>query len=173
MGIVDRGGNPMPGPLPKENKLRQRRNREVSAKTLKDKGPALVKGVGKTAKIPELPKRRRKWRPETIAWWNDLWKSPMAVEFIESDLHQLYLLADLIDEYWRIPARELGKKKELANEIRLQRQCFGLTPIDRRRLQWEIERGESANAKGEKRRNSRKKTKTHKVDPRTVLDSRN
>jgi hypothetical protein len=32
----------------------------------------------------------------------------------------------------------------LAAEIRLQRQCFGLTPLDRRRLQWEIERAEAA-----------------------------
>lgn len=163
----------MSGPLPKENKLRQRRNREATAKTLTDKGPALVKGSGKSARIPELPKRRRKWRAETIAWWEDLWKSPMAVEYIEADLHQLYLLADLIDEYWRLPAKELGKKKELANEIRLQRQCFGLTPIDRRRLQWEVERGESASAKGQKRRNAGRNTKKHKVDPRSVLDSRN
>jgi hypothetical protein len=95
----------------------------------------------------------------------------MSAEFIESDLHQLYILADLMDEYWRVPAKETGKKQSLANEIRLQRQCFGLTPIDRRRLQWEIERGESATEKGRKRRNA--PTKEHQVDPRKFLDEVN
>ena len=175
----------MPGPVPKKAELRQRRNKEVTAKTLKDTGSSPVKAAGKAGnvgktgkagkagKIPELLKRRQKWRPETIAWWEDLWKSPMAVEFLESDLHQLYILADLIDQFWRLPGKEVGKKKELANEIRLQRQCFGLTPIDRRRLQWEIEKAEGANAKGQKRRNEGRKVKKYKVDPRSVLESAN
>ena len=61
----------------------------------------------------------------------------------------------------------------LANEIRLQRQCFGLTPIDRRRLEWEIEKAEGANAKGQKRRNEGRKVKEYKVDPRTALEAKN
>ena len=171
-----------PGPVPKKAELRQRRNKEVTARTLpadaagRAAKTGRAKKAGKSAgaiKMPELPKRRRKWRPETIAWWKDLWESPMAVEFIESDLHQLYILADLIDQFWRLPGKEVGKKKELANEIRLQRQCFGLTPIDRRRLQWEIEKGEAANVKGQKRRNERRKVKRYNVEPRSILDGVN
>jgi hypothetical protein len=62
----------------------------------------------------------------------------MAPEFERSDVHGLYLLAVLVDEFWLEPSQQL------AAEIRLQRQCFGLTPIDRRRLQWEIDRGDEA-----------------------------
>jgi hypothetical protein len=58
----------------------------------------------------------------------------MAEEYLDADIHGLYILADLVDAYWRAPTLQL------AAEIRQQRQCFGLTPIDRRRLQWEVKR---------------------------------
>jgi len=155
----------MPGPAPKKPKLRQRRNKDVTARIFQEKKPI--------TNIPELPKRRRKWREETIAWWKDIWESPMAPEFIQSDIHQLYILADLIDQYWRDQAKGKGASPALATEIRLQRQCFGLTPIDRRRLQWEIEKGEAASIKGQKRREKGRKTKTYKVDPRAALEAKN
>ena len=153
----------MPGPVPKNPKLRQRRNKVSTARSFELKETR--------CRMPKLPKRRRKWRPETLGWWRDIWKSPMAVEFIKSDMHQLYILADLIDQYWRESASRNGPSPALATEIRLQRQCFGLTPIDRRRLQWEIERGEDANVKGQKRRNA--PVKNYKVDPRAALDAKN
>ncbi|MBW1600885.1 hypothetical protein JJV70_01960 [Streptomyces sp. JJ66] len=72
----------------------------------------------------------------------------MASEFVDGrvDVHGLYMLAVLVDDFWREPSASL------AAEIRLQRQCFGLTPIDRRRLQWEIDRGEDASERTRKRR---------------------
>jgi hypothetical protein len=155
----------MPGPSPKNPKLRQRRNKDVKARTFKDKKSL--------KRIPDLPKRRRKWRVETIAWWRDIWKSPMSPEFIKSDIHQLYILADLIDQYWRESSTKKGPSTALATEVRLQRQCFGLTPIDRRRLEWEIEKAEGANVKGQKRRNEGRKLKNYKVDPRDVLEAKN
>lgn len=155
----------MSGPPPKKPELRQRRNKKLTARTLPEKKPGLS--------VPELPKRRRKWRPETLAWWQDIWNSPMAPEFIESDIHQLYILADLIDQYWRQSGTKEGPSAQLATEIRLQRQCFGMTPIDRRRLEWEIERGEGASAKAAKRREQGRKVKNYKVDPRTALESKN
>lgn len=89
--------------------------------------------------VPELPDEAGvEWHPMTVSWWEDIWASPMAPEFDESDIHGLYLLASLVDAFWCEPSQAL------AAEIRLQRQCFGLTPIDRRRLQWEIDRGEEA-----------------------------
>lgn len=65
----------------------------------------------------------------------------MVGEYVQSDLHRLYMLADLLDLYWY-------GSRGLAVEIRLQGQCFGLTPLDRRRLQWEIQKVEE----GERRR---------------------
>lgn len=97
----------------------------------------------------------------------------MAPEFIQSDIHQLYILADLIDQYWRESSTKKGSSPALATEVRLQRQCFGLTPIDRRRLEWEIEKAEDANAKGQRRRNEGRKVKEYKVDPRTALEAKN
>lgn len=90
------------------------------------------------------------WHPLTVQWWLDIWASPMAPEFEKSDIHGLYILAALIDTFWHKPG------KDTAAEIRLQRVAFGLTPIDRRRLQWEIERTDEAQDKGARRRASRK-----------------
>lgn len=149
----------MHGPIPKNRKLLQRRNKEGSAQIFIDKHPL--------KKMPELPKRRRKWRPETLAWWEDIWSSPMASEFIKVDIHGLYILADLIDCYWR------EHNATLATEIRLQRQCYGMTPIDRRRLQWNIERAEKANERGRKRREKGKKSKNYEIDPRDILEGIN
>ena len=62
----------------------------------------------------------------------------MVTEYLRADLAGFYIFADLTDRFWKNPSAAL------AAEIRLQRQCFGLTPIDRRRLQWEVERVEQA-----------------------------
>lgn len=91
------------------------------------------------------------WNEMTISWWVDIWASPMAPEFEKSDVHGLYVLAALVDSFWTHPS------KETAAEIRLQRQAFGLSPIDRRRLQWEIERTDEAQDKGKRRRASQEK----------------
>lgn len=120
----------MPGQIPKPAAIRQRQNRASTRATLTS-----TKGI----RVPSLPKvEGREWQALTVAWWRDTWKSPMAAEFHPSDIHALYVLADLIDRYWTKPSTEL------AGEIRQHRQAFGLTPLDRRRLEWSIERAETA-----------------------------
>ena len=132
----------MPGPIPKPAALRQRRNKVSTAATL-------VATSAPRQRAPRLPDwgEGQEWHRLTRAWWRDVWRSPMAEEFDkgEVDIHGLYILAVLVDQFWKEPSREL------AAEIRLQRQCFGLTPIDRRRLQWEIERGEQAETRTRQR----------------------
>lgn len=120
--------------LPKRNPAR--RNRSTTSATLV---------ADARVKMPPLP-GGHDWHPATVAWWKDVWASPMAPEYHESDVHGLYILAMLVDGFWSAPSQAL------AAEIRLQRQCFGLTPIDRRRLQWEIERTDEAQEKGRRRR---------------------
>ena len=139
----------MPGPAPKDPKLRQRRNKTTTASTLlvevprppaKNGGKKSDQNEGTSASIPELPARavgEVPWHPETIVFWREVWASPMAAEFIAADVPGLVIVARLVD---RFNYGDVG----LAAEIRLQRQCFGLTPLDRRRLQWEIERVEAA-----------------------------
>jgi len=141
-------------PLPKHPSTRARRNKVAGARTL-----TVVHDV-ETPPLPQL-EVDVDWHPMTEAWWDGIWSSPMAPEFDPSDLHGLYLLARLVDAFWYEPSTAL------AAEIRLQRQCFGLSPIDRRRLQWEIDRGEEAERNTTQRRNASKpKGSTRKRAPR-------
>lgn len=98
----------------------------------------------------------------TRRWWKDLWASPMAGEYLRVDTHALFRLAVLIDKFWRQPS------KELASEIRLQQQAFGLTPSDRRRLEWTVEKVEEAKDKRDIRR-SREAKIIQSGDPRKLL----
>ena len=95
------------------------------------------------SKVPVLPFEAN---AACLAWWADVWASPMAPEFVRSDIHGLFMLAYLVDEFWSEGAVD---RKALLGEIRLQRQCFGLSPIDRRRLQWEIDMASGARAGSE------------------------
>ena len=128
---------------------------------------------GKKRRVPALPRLRtpdkehplengkaHEWHPLTRAWWRDVWRSPMASEFVQADTHGLYRLAMLIDKFWNNPDYTLSA------EIRLEQQCFGLTPIDRRRLQWSVEKAEEATCKTQRR----VMAETAPIDdPRTVL----
>lgn len=140
----------------KDPSLRRRRNTAASAATL----------TGNLTVIrPDLPERPEGWRPETLSWWDDLWASPMAAEYHPSDKHALYILAALMDQFWTFP------DSKLAGEIRLQRQSFGLTPYDRRRLEWTIETADEAKDRGNQRRTRQAATKPdpQRPDPRLAL----
>jgi hypothetical protein len=97
------------------------------------------------------------WHAATHAWWRDIWRSPMAAEFLQADLHGLYRLAVLVDGYWLAP------RKDIAAEIRLEQAAYGLTPLDRRRLEWEVSRAE-----GEKRQPAQPRP-SGRVDARQAL----
>lgn len=132
-------------PVPKRNPAR--RNQSTTRSTLTRDHDVVA---------PDLPDRDFGWHHLTVEWWADIWASPMAPEYDASDQHGLYVLADLIDAYWN--AGNPKTRAGLASEIRLQRQCYGLTPIDRRRLQWEIARGDDAEQKTRARRNTKPPT---------------
>ena len=162
----------MKGRIPKDPTIRQRRNVTPGHATLsvvpgvKRRVPPLPKfvddweesqarshapnlfrdenGVPLDAVVIEAP-RWHVWHPLTRQWWRDVWRSPMAAEYLQADMHGLYRLAYLIDKFWK------SGSASLAAEIRLQQQSFGLTPIDRRRLQWEVERTEEATRKKARR----------------------
>ncbi|WP_306365451.1 hypothetical protein [Nocardia sp. CC227C] len=145
--------------MPRQKKhpsMRRRTNLASTAAVLTD-GRAVIR--------PDLPKREEPWHPQTLDWWNDLWSAPMAAEYHESDRHALYLLAVLMDQFWQEPSQKL------AAEIRLQRQAFGLTPYDRRRLEWTIETAEQAKERGEARQASKRPSPQPKAgdDPRLAL----
>ena len=152
----------MPGPPPKDPRMRQRRNRVSTAATLPAMGdPAGV--IGRLA--PELPVRiapEPPWHPLTLAFWKEVWASPMAAEYIACDVPGLVNVARLQD------AVNYGDLEKLT-ELRLQRLPFGLTPLDRRRLQWEMERGETATRRLAQTKGQNLPQPTSRNDPRAAL----
>lgn len=140
----------------KDPSVRARANKASTAAKLSAEG-SVPEG-----KRPVLPDSRD-WDPMTLDWWNDLWASPMAGEFHASDRHGLFILAALVDAFWREP------DQKLAGEIRLQRQAFGLTPYDRRRLEWTIESAEESKDRGRQRRERQRPPSPAGDDPRSVL----
>lgn len=167
----------MPAQL-KDASVRHRNNKAPSRATLHAVDP-------ETAEIPELRPRiivkdgvdsegefwqksiEVAWQPNTILWWDSVWLSPMRSEFTGPDIEGLQMLAVLVDIYWRNP------NSHNHTEIRLSEQKFGLTPLDRRRLEWTIEDAEKAKAAGTARRNAaapkgvaQKPTTSPLVDPR-------
>lgn len=108
--------------------------------------------VGKGRKMPPLPKRPSRspqWTPEAREAWGRIWKSPMASEFVDADWDRLVLYLEAVDGFYRCDSDTLRLK--YAVEIRHQGAEFGLTPLSRRRLQWEVERSEDAQARGRRR----------------------
>lgn len=141
------------GPPPKHSSVRARTNKKSTAAKLESDA---------TVEIPELPDRYEldeatnswvvvltPWHPMTVAWWEDIWPSPMAAEWHESDVHGLFRLAELVDVYWA--STDLTKMLKAATEIRLSGQPYGLSPLDRRRLEWTIESTKKAQADGRAR----------------------
>lgn len=130
--------------------------------------------------VPEMPpppatvKGEGYWHSRTVEWWTDIWSSPMAPEWDDSDIHNVYVLAALYNDIW--VATSAKARKEAATEYRLQRKDLGLTPYDRRRLEWTIEVAAEATERGKQRRggspNGSGKTgkpTTQRQDPRAQL----
>lgn len=117
----------MPGPPPKNPLTRQRTNKKPTAAVL---------GAAGQASVRPLPDRDdgESWHAQAVSLWNEAWSSPMAAEYLEADIPGLIVLADLTHQYWRKP----GVK--IASELRQQRIAYGLDPMARRRLQWEVAR---------------------------------
>lgn len=158
----------MPGPAPKHPSTRARRNKTPGARTLAPVDP-------KTITVPDLPPIRE-WHPRTIAKWEAVHLSPMFPEYDESDIEGLIALAILWDTYWRAVDEGHSRTiKDFAAEIRMNEQRYGLSPIDRRRLAWEIDRGEQAEAQIQQRRNrsavrsADEADKADEPDPREML----
>lgn len=125
----------------KHPSARRRRNVSASAATLSREHDL---------EAPALPDRAEGWHDMTREWWEDIWSSPMSPEWDDSDVHGVFVLAAIYDDIWRGDSPR--ERKDAAGEYRLQRKDFGLTPYDRRRLEWTIEQADEAQAKGRRRR---------------------
>lgn len=121
---------PANGPLPKDPSQRRRRNADaVTTTVLPADGP-----IGAT---PELP-GGHDYDSRTLAWYETWRTSPQAVTFLPTDWQRLHMLAQLVEQYWAEP------KKDLLSEIRLNEAALGGTAADRIRLRWVVAEPEDA-----------------------------
>ena len=146
----------MPGPMPKNDAIRQRRNKSSSRAML----PPELSPIRRTPRLPKNP--TGEWHSLTRGWWRDVWTSPQSNEFLRSDLGALFRLAILMDMFWKTG------KLAIAKEIRMLEREFGLTPLSRRRLEWTVTQAEDAADVRELKR-SRRAVIIDGADPREVL----
>lgn len=143
------------GPPPKPAGMRQRGPKHATAAVLQMPAPDV-----QVPKLPPRPQSAPPWLPETLAWWEDVWRSELAPEYLQVDRHRLYVLAELMDAFRREPTTAL------AAEIRLQGAAFGMSSMDRRRLQWKKPGQEAP-----RRQSARGKPLRGRADPRRVLEA--
>lgn len=132
-------------PTPKHPGARARRNKSSTAATLQIREAGDIDMPG----VPEHPDGCE-WHPDAVRMWDGLWASPMAPEYDSSDVHGMFVLMLLYDAFYKATSATLRAK--LAAEIRLTGQRFGTSPLDRRRLEWQIEQTEDAQERGSRRR---------------------
>lgn len=130
----------MPGPAPKDPSVRARRNKASTRSTL---------NADHDVEAPPLPEGIP-WHSLTLSWWDDIWSSPMAPEYIEADINGLYRVAMLYNDFWLAETH----KERAEIQVRLEKADadYGTNPMARRRLEWQIETTEDSKAKGKKRR---------------------
>lgn len=154
-------------PAPKHPGARARRNTSSTASVLIS---------DPEVEIPPLPghpfaEDDEDWHPNAKAMWADLWSSPMAPEYADSDIHGMYVLLALYDDFYK--ATSFSARAKIAAEIRLSGQRFGTSPLDRRRLEWTIAQTEEAQDRGRRRRGQgdqpAKPPPLAANDPRAVL----
>lgn len=153
----------MASPVPKSSATRQRRNRPSTAAVLE---AGLARKVALPTRyssllcadcelaawshnrdgfeknevyVHEFDPVVIEWRPMTLAWWETIWDSPMAKqEWIDGDVPGLMALAMIWDQFFAT-----GDSRTHA-EARMASKEFGLSPLSRRQLQWEVKRLEAA-----------------------------
>lgn len=147
----------MPGPIKKDPSLVARRNKSTSR--------AVLSG-DHDVEAPPLPDEIA-WHSMTKRWWADIWSSPMAPEYTESDINGLLRVAMLYNDFWFAPT----PKERAEIQVRLEKADvdYGTNPMARRRLEWQIEQSEDSKAKGQKRRPPATPPPEPGTDPRLKL----
>lgn len=170
----------MPGPPPKDPGTRQRQNKASTRAVLSvvvDHGVPPLPPAGDWLGCPSSDESKSEavqWPKAVEVWWETIWTSPMSNEFHESDMPQLYLgafyLAQVVDPWLKTTERlAAGKQHEAMVKN------FGLNPMSRRSLQWEIEKVGEAQHRSAFRNptppaDGPVPAPTHQPDPRQAVD---
>lgn len=123
------------------------------------------------ASIPDLPERPMGWHAQTCIWWTAVWSSPMSNEWhADTDVHNVLAAAMHLDDMWQA---ETPAERQKADTQFLKRiASLGLTPYDRRRLEWTIETAAAARDAGARRRQSGASNATPQTPPDPAADPR-
>ena len=109
--------------VPKPSDQRRRRNKVTEVE---------LPAEGHTGAFPPLPEWRQ-WMPDTVAWYEEWCRSPMATEWLAVHFTRLQQVASLYDDWLR------SGDLMLAKELRLQLADFGGTPLDLKRMGRKVE----------------------------------
>ncbi|OKI22215.1 hypothetical protein [Streptomyces sp. CB03911] len=143
----------MSGNGPPPNPNHRRANKDAVAGTV-------LPADGYSGPAPDLP-GGHDYDTRTLSWY-DTWKrSPQAATFLATDWQRLHMLAQLVEQYWQEP------KKELLSEIRLNEASLGGTAADRLRLRWSL--GAPEVGRGAARAADRAAARRTGTDPRDRL----
>lgn len=110
------------------------------------------------------------WNPAVIKWWTDIWSSPMSGEFSQSDIHGLYLGCKQLHESLN-PSNKGTEQASFMTKFEQTVRNFGLNPMSRRALQWEIDRGSEAAGRTADRE-AKAKERAESNGPKAVKDPR-
>lgn len=83
------------------------------------------------------------WNPAVVRWWRDIWSSPMSSEFVNSDIHGLYIGCYLLHEALN-PEYKLADRLASLKSFEATLKNYGLTPSARETLRWQIAQGTNA-----------------------------
>lgn len=162
----------MPGPLPKDPSIRQRRNKNSTRALL----PAELAPRVRTPRLPKITQMKKvgdqlvevevEWHPMARQFWSVVWSSPMHHEFLRADEPALLRLLMLVNMFWQTGDLSVAK------EVRMVEREFGLTPLSRRRLEWTVAQAEEAKDRHEEKRIKRADIiDLVEMDTRGVLES--
>ena len=114
----------MPVP-PKPANQRRNRNRKVA-------GEWAVLDEVYSGPIPHLPKLADEWTDDTKRWWEAIWRTPMATQWLVADVGSLAILAFIRQRLLE------GGDTRLLSEVRQWSDDFGLSPKGRQMRRWVI-----------------------------------
>ena len=124
----------MPGPIGKDPRLRQRRNRATTRAVLRS---AVTLAEGEVPPLPRPLRGRRGWHSDVRTWWRRAWASmpPRIAEVDVSGLELVAVLRQLLAEMLASGTSDPANTVTLAAEIRQQERRHGLDEISGRALQ--------------------------------------
>lgn len=132
-----------------------RTDRRKTDKVLEDRSHAEIPPMPDPAKWVPAPQGpvedtepdfEPQWASPVVDWWQSIWTSPMSSEFVDADIHGLYMacvyLHESLNPYYRVADR---LKNAQAWEKAIA--SYGLSPTSRSSLKWSISQGEQAQSR--------------------------